>query len=390
MLPIRSDPPRIDLVSAGSPAERGANQGAVLKCLLHDSSRAVLTLEAFLKHKPWWLPRPFYVRLADRRAEQSLRPALVESGSAHWERLAAMSVASGVPLGRVALLNAMEPVLSNITGSVASGAEAACSAIGISSARSRESGAIIAHNIDYLPLVQQFYVLRDERAAPGRLRSLQFSIAPLSGTIDGINEAGLAVTYNYGYATDRAVPAPTISMRLADVLAECRSVDEAVQSLTKRSRWGAGLIMLADVTGAVASLELTGTRHALRSSGDAGVVAHTNGFHCESTCDVEIPRTARHSRRAPAALRGRRVHQSTELRDARFAELCAEIPRFNLTDVSRVMSDHGTTSEASPDTICMHSDYWHTTACIQLLPAQRRLRVKYAPACAGEFAEFCL
>jgi hypothetical protein len=54
------------------------------------------------------------------------------------------------------------------------------------------------------------------------------------------------------------------------------------------------------------------------------------------------------------------------------------------------MGDHGANGIPSADTLCMHSDYWHTTACVQLLPAQRRMRIAYAPACAAQYAEFAL
>ena len=43
---------------------------------------------------------------------------------------------------------------------------------------------IIARNFDYLPLVQPFYVLRESRPRDG-FRSLEFTVAPLGGAVDG-------------------------------------------------------------------------------------------------------------------------------------------------------------------------------------------------------------
>lgn len=73
-------------------------------------------------------------------------------------------------------------------------------------------------------------------------------MAPMAGTVDGINETGLAVTFNNAYATDQDRPTPTISMRLAEVLAQCQTVQGACDYLTHSSRWGSGLIMLACAT----------------------------------------------------------------------------------------------------------------------------------------------
>jgi hypothetical protein len=38
----------------------------------------------------------------------------------------------------------------------------------------------------------------------------------------------------------------------------------------------------------------------------------------------------------------------------------------------------------------MHSDYWNTTACVQLYPRERRIRVAYDAACRAEFVDFAI
>jgi alpha-D-ribose 1-methylphosphonate 5-triphosphate synthase subunit PhnG len=389
MLPIRPDPPCIDVVCRGAAAERGAMQGEQLRSQILGCAQAVYELEALKLQRPWWLPLRAFVRLADWKAAQALDPVLRTALPDAWIRLQAMSGAAGVRLPRLALINAMEAVLSDLTRSVVTGVEAACSAIAIAPEYTAVRGPIVAHNFDYLPLVQPFYIVRDERPAGG-LRSLQFTAAPLAGAIDGLNEAGLAVTYNYAFATDRNVAAPTLSMRLAEALATCRTVPEAVAYLTQHTRWGSGLIMLADATGACASLELSATRSAVRRPDSTGTVGHANRFRAAETCAVQIADDAVHGTHAPAALRGRRVHQSSERRECRLDAPQSRSQRVDLDDVSAWMADHGPDHLPGADTVCMHSDYWHTTACIQLLPAERRLRIAYAPACAATFTEFTL
>ena len=103
------------------------------------------------------------------------------------------------------------------------------------------------------------------------MRSLEFITAPMAGTIDGVNEAGLCITYNYAFTLDRPnQPAGMISMAISEALASCRTVAEAAEWITSRPRWGGGLLMLADATGDIASLEFSSTRSQLRRpAGDA-------------------------------------------------------------------------------------------------------------------------
>jgi hypothetical protein len=60
---------------------------------------------------------------------------------------------------------------------------------------------------------------------------------------------------------------------------------------------------------------------------------------------------------------------------------------LNPDAIARIMSDHGPDGVPSADTVCMHGDYWHTTACIQLLPKSRTLRIAYSPACVARYVE---
>ena len=63
--------------------------------------------------------------------------------------------------------------------------------------------------------------------------------------------------------------------------------------------------------------------------------------------------------------RGHRVLESSERRNCRFAELLGGAGPLSVEDVATIMADHGKDGRPSDQTICMHSDYWSTTACIQ-------------------------
>lgn len=385
---VSANMPQINAVCSGNSKDRGFAHGQAMAEMICESAEAIHELEAFRLQSPWWIPYRAFVMLADYRAERAVRGGLANELPEAWARLEAMSQGSGVSLGRLALLNAMEPVLSDLTGSV-TGLEAGCSAVAVGARRSGGHGAILAHNFDYLPLVQRFYCIREERPDNG-LRSLQFSIAPMAGTVDGINEAGLAVTMNYAYVTDKGRPAPTISMRLAETLTHCRTVLEACDYLTHSSRWGGGLIMLADANGATGSVELTPTQHFVRHGSPDGIITHANRVCGNPTLAVQLPANAIHGARSPRALRGHRVHSSSENRELALREIEQQAAPLDPDTLAERMANHGPAELPSELTLCVHSDYWHTTACVQLLPETRRLRVSYSTACKARYTDFFL
>jgi len=378
----------LDVVCEGDAYRMGLTQGTVLREKIQAAMSALLELEAFQLQKPRWLPLPVYRWLAERKAKQYIEGALQGDAALFAQRLAGIAEGAGVSGRSVALLNVMEAVLSDLRPSTVVPVAAGCSAMAVTSDASASGEPMVAHNFDYLPQVQPFYCLRESRP-DGKLRSLEFTLAPLCGVVDGINEAGLCITNNYAYATDANRPAPTMSMLVSDTLAQSTTVDEAVDRIAGTARTGGGILMLADAEGQIVSLELSSTRSAVRRpNGNADWLAHTNRFQCTEMADVELDAESVFSRRAPSALRGLRVHDSADERDRRFRERFKECSRLTAESIDDLMADHGPQGSPSLGTICMHSDYWYTTACVRLFPRSRRMRVAYASACTAQYSEF--
>ena len=87
----------------------------------------------------------------------------------------------------------------------------------------------------------------------------------MAGAIDGVNEAGLCITYNYAFTLRQAR-----RTRRLDFDGHFRSpgrsrtVTEAVDWISSRPRSSGALLMLADTTGDIASLELSASHSQLR------------------------------------------------------------------------------------------------------------------------------
>jgi Acyl-coenzyme A:6-aminopenicillanic acid acyl-transferase len=379
----------IEAICQGSPYEMGRAQGIALRGKIHAAHSSLSDLEAFRQQRPWWLPFPLYQRVAEGRAARLLAAPLKRCYPEFSQRLQGLADGAGVNPSVPYLFNALEPLLSYIGGSTA--CPGACSAIAVRGVRSARGEPMIGRNFDYLPLVQPFYTMRECRPKDG-YRSVEFTVAPLVGAVDGMNERGLCITYDYAFTTDAdpASPIP-ISVLIGETLQRCGTVAEAAAWMASRPRWGGGLLMLADAEGDIASLELSATRSHLRSAAPGeDFLFHTNCFSSLAMREVQIPDDAVYTRSAPTPLRGQKVHRSSERRNQRYQELLASMPVLDDDRLSAIMADHGASGIPSETTPCVHSSYWNTTACLQFFPKSRRMRVAFDSACQARYQEIVL
>ena len=395
---VRSAPPcELDAICAGEPLVMGFEQGCACREKLRLIDRLLPKLEAFRLARPRWLPYRLFCRLAESRARRMVRRPLLRDDVAIHSRLEGISLGSGTRLRLLYLVNALECLMASPRRCTVMPPLGACSAVAVRGSRSATGGPLIARNFDYLPLVQPLYTLRESRPT-GQLRSLDFTLAPLAGAVDGINERGLAITYDYGFTIDDArASGPPISASISAALAHTATVSDAARLIMSRPRWGGGLLMLADAEGDIASLELSTTRAELRRPAPGeDVLCHTNAFCTASMQAVQISPDAVFTSRAPLALRNKRPLDSSRHRDARFLELLAQHERLGWDELTAIMSDHGPSDAemqslqptANGHGLCVHSDYWYTTAAVQLDPRERTMRITYSSTCQATFRAF--
>jgi Acyl-coenzyme A:6-aminopenicillanic acid acyl-transferase len=369
----------------------GRCQGEQLSDQVRGSQTLLDDLEAFRLAKPFVLPFGVYRWLARRKASNVWRDPLAGRAPAMDSYVRGIADGAGARLDELQLINLMEPILSDLRGFAQTGPTGSgCSAVALRHSRTTDRRTILARNFDYLPIVQPFYALRELRPTKG-YRALEFTVASLAGAVDGVNEKGLAITNNYAYVTDDGTPAMTLTMAASTALAQCATVAEAETFFSDNAIWGGGVLMLADATGDIASLELSNTRRTIHRPRDGeDILFHTNRFRAGAMREVEVDDDAHYTNRAPVALRGLRIHESGDRRQARLRSLLAERGPMDLDGLHHIMGDHGPDGAPSLDSICMHSDYWFTTACAQLLPAERKIRIAFDSACQAEFVEFGL
>jgi hypothetical protein len=390
--------PEIMATCRGEPRAVGQQLGEELRERIIEARESLATLDGFRCLQPWWLPYPAYLYWAEYQAWRMLEQPVKEVFPAVADQIEGMAEGAGLNLSSLYLFQAMESLMTALDlccespdgCDAATPSMAACTAVALRGRRSATGRPIVAHNFDNVDATQDFYVLRQRHGA-GQYRTLEFTMAPLSGAVDGVNEKGLCITYNYGFTAGPGTPAPSVSMAVSEALGKCATVREAVSAISASPRCGGALLMLADAEGDVAALEIASDRvRERRPEAGGDFLFHSNAYHTPQLKAVEASPETRYSEHAPPPLRGRRVMESPERRDARLAELLASPVVSDADDLARLMSDHGAEGRADDGTICMHGDYWRTTAALQLFPAERKMRVAYGPACRADFQEFAL
>jgi hypothetical protein len=368
----------------------GFEQGRALGRQISEARRSLSQLEVVRLEQPRWMPFPLFLRLAEARCTKSFIPALQRQLPSRLARLRGIAAGSGVPLRSLCLMNALEAFLSSMEGRMVSAPLGACSAVAVRRSHSDNGEPMVAKNFDYLPLLQPFQLLRECRPRAG-WRSLEFAFAPQAGAVDGVNERGLCITLNYAFALDPGSPAPLITMLIAEALARCASVNEAADFIMRQPRWGAGMLMLADASGDLASLELTNTRAALRRpAAGQDWLLHTNVCCCPETRAVQVPQEAVFSDCVPPVLRGKPVLRWHEDRARRLEELVQAQRPISSSRLAAIMADHGPTGVPDGTSPCVHTEYWRTTASLQWFPTRRSVKASYSTACAADYVEISL
>lgn len=375
---------------AGTHREMGREQGRRLGSKVREAELALRSSEAFRLLKPRVLPRAIFAAVASRRARALLEGPLARHRPEQLDRMLGLAEGAGVPPRIVYFVQGAEVLLAAVDWHVRPPPLAACSAVAVTGSRAR-GGPLVHHNFDYPELVRPLLVVRESRPARGHA-SLEITATALAGAVDGVNEKGLAIAYNYAFPTDTSTEPVPLTLTISAALEACATTQEAIEFLSQQPRTGGALLQIADASGDVATLELSNTRAAARRPTDGEqLMHHANCYSVSALREVEVPRDAVYSERSVRALRGERLHLSSEARNERLGELLsAWRGPLGPEDLREIFSDHGGAAEGTDLTLCRHGPYWSTVAMIQLAPRERRLRFAPGPTCRAEPVEFAL
>lgn len=266
----------------------------------------------------------------------------------------------------------------------------ACTALAVTSEKSLTDEPIIAKNFDYPDAARDSYLARRSQPA-GLASSIEITHAPLGGSHEGINEHGLAITYNYGSFRGPASGRVTITTLVQEMLELCRSVRDAIEYLRGRPRMGGALLMLADAEGEIASVEVAPDQLAVRRpTDDRPWLVHANHAVTREIEIKDIPHEAVFSRWYPKALRGLPVQESSLRRHERAGQLLTSADRVGEDALATMLADHGSSGVGDDATICRHGPYYETTCSVLLFPKRRAMAVAFGAPCTQQFSTIAL
>lgn len=329
---------------------------------------------------------PPLARTLGRAGKYLMARDLRDSYPEQYDRVLGIAEGAHVPLHYLFVAPVIEFALNRTSYRT----PGACTAMAVTAAKSRTGEPIIAKNFDYPDAARDTYLARRSRPA-GLASSVEITNAPLCGSHEGVNEHGLAITYNYGSFRGPASGRVTLTTLVQEVLELCRNVRDAVEYLRGRPRLGGALLMLADADGEIASVEVAPDQLAVRRpTADRPWLVHANHAVTREIELRDIPHDAVFSRWYPRALRGLPVQESSLRRHERAAALLTRAARVGEEELAAMLADHGDSGVGDDATICRHGPYYETTCSVLLFPARRAMAVTFGAPCAQQFSTIAL
>ncbi len=366
---------------AGDHYEIGFNQGMQFKDAMAGFFGTMERSEAFAVSRPPLFPARAYFGYRARRAITELLPDIQTHYPNQKRKIDGLAKGSGLAEQLFYLTASQELSPDGVSYRLG-----ACTALGVAPERFMMNEPAVIKNYDGPLEYQPFYVTQHCCPDEG-LDNICVSIAGLAGCHDGMNRHGLVLSCNYASSTDLPKVMVPASILVQETLERCRTTEEAVGFLERSRRGSGALILVADADGALASVELSPNFSGVRAP-ENGVVINTNHYRSPELKPYDIPRNAYYTNRNVRALRGLRIHESSELRYERAELSLSELEMVSPRDLVGIFGDHGEGGRGSDNTICRHGGYYWTTCSMMFLPASRRMLVTYGNPCSSTYTEF--
>jgi len=369
-------------VFSGNHYEMGIQQGRATRGMLRRGFSSLPFFDSVKLFKPRLIPTRLFLWLAKRKAVKLMGKDLPRYYPKQVERTRGISEGGEVDMPTLLFLQSMELLLAP---SESSFTVPGCTSIAFGPEQTANGETIMVKNFDYPNDFSQ-YNLTCISQPIGRYKTLGCTKIVLPGMLDGMNEHGLTVTYNYAYTTETPAYSAPISVVLQEMLETCRNTDEAVEFIIQAKRAGGALLTIGDSDGNVKGLEIS-PNHAEVRPMMGGPIINVNHFQTDEMGQWEIPRDAVFSSSTPKEFRGLRVHESSEKRLRRAKILLRDSKAVDEKFLSGIMQDHEENDEPSNLSICQHGGFISTTRSVILYPKRKRIKVLYGNPCQNEYTE---
>ena len=344
-------------VFSGTHYDMGFQQGKQYGQSIREGIKTLLESEVIKENKPKLLPQQLFFAIAKRRAKKLLDKDILEHLPKQADRLRGVADGASLDFPSILFIQLTEFLVG-------------CTSIAVTSKILSNAEPVLAKNFDYLTFTEPFNLTCESNPKEG-YRTITCKFMPLSGTFDGINEHGLAETYNLAFSTDKPEVYVPTSLMLQEMLETCRSTQEAVNFILKAKRGGHdALITLVDPTDDIKTVEIS-SNHAVVRELTGKYVLNTNHYLSKEMREIARP-----------------PYENSMLRLSRAEELVSSKKRIDETAIRAILSDHGAQKTPSRNTICKHDPKASTVRSCIFYPKTKTVNILYGHPCQNQYEQF--
>ncbi|MHA1818864.1 MAG: C45 family autoproteolytic acyltransferase/hydrolase [Promethearchaeota archaeon] len=222
---------------------------------------------------------------------------------------------------------------------------------------------------------------------------------PIVGCISGMNEKGLAISWNSGYTQDINLKLAPVDMIAQEILETCKDTNEATEFLKNIPIPVGCIFLILDKNQEGTIIERTTNHIGIRNmeSGKFGkYLAASNSFVSEETKKVQIPEETIWTIHGKHKATGKSVYGEPLMKDSnhrheRITELTKALTEnedpLSLKDLRNILADHKSArlghNNGGEDTICRHGLFWKTLSSVYMEPKTKTIWVNEGNPCSN-------
>ncbi len=371
---------------SGSHYDMGYKQGLTLKNSIRESFENFFEFDPIKKIRPFYLSSNLAVEAAGAIAYNFLMKKLDEFDSDTYQRLKGISDGSGQHINLFLFVQFFESLISTPYMMMPG-----CTGAIIDSSRTRVRRSLLIKNYDLFSFLPMSTCVR-KSSPEKRLHSLELIISPMAGCHLGFNEAGLAISYNYGMERThykKNLPPTIICQYVLENFARTR---QAVEFIRDQGSSNGAIFFILDDTGEGVVMESIGKIDRIRRMKD-GIIAASNMFLHPEMMKYNYKDTDRYDNNlSPGEYHGMLINTTNHMRYKRVSELLDKKMSFRFTDryLKKILMDHNGEKDGNDNTICRHNPVISTLASVVMDLKERKMDVAVGEPCEGCYQTYRL
>jgi len=371
-----------DVTCSGSHYNMGFQQGIRYKHKILRNEKILLDTELFRKFVPSFIPLPFLVNAAKRFIPMFI-PSVLAGEKNTVLRLDGIADGAGVSRDLIFLAQTLEIILDHIPYNMG------CTTVAISGERYVTGEPVIIKNFDFLDNFRSLNIIRKSNPENG-IPSVELSLTSIAGAHAGMNRAGLAISYNYGYSREPQQPRVPITCHVQTALERFENTEDAVNFLINKPFAAGAILTLCDSKSRMVTIEASASKKALKYPDSNGLLINTNLYTMKEMQQVSIPDDAKFDSNMPYGLDKIKVHESNKIRHSCAERLLNAEKKIFPSTLLELLANHGPDNNAYDNCLCRHIPVFHTVASAIMFPVRKTAYLLLGSPCRNKYHRYQL